>query len=60
MIIVIAVIIGGVAAAFFAASTFRGRKKKHIETAYSGSSTGGSGTFCTNCGAPAGSTQVLW
>ena len=56
MIIVIAVIIGGVAAAFFAASTSAGRKK-HVETAYSGSSSGGSGTFCTNCGAPAGNTK---
>lgn len=56
MIIVIAVIIGGVAAAFFVASTSAGRKK-HVETAYSGSSSGGSGTFCTNCGAPAGNTK---
>ena len=56
MIIVITVVIGGVAAAFFAASTSAGRKK-HVETAYSGSSSGGSGTFCTNCGAPAGNTK---
>jgi membrane protease subunit (stomatin/prohibitin family) len=56
MIIVIAVIIGGVAAAFFVASTSAGRKK-HVQAAYSGSSSGGSGTFCTNCGAPAGNTK---
>ncbi len=49
MIIIIGVVIGGVAAAFFAASTTG--KKKIVETSYGGSSTGGSGKFCTNCGA---------
>ena len=55
MIIIIAVVIGGVAAAFFAASS--AGRKKHVETAYGGSSSGGSGTFCTSCGAPAGNTK---
>ncbi|MGN6348236.1 MAG: hypothetical protein ACTHJ7_02510 [Candidatus Nitrosocosmicus sp.] len=56
MIIIIAVVIGGVAAAFFAAST-AGKKKRPIETSYDGTSSGSSGSFCTNCGAPAGSTK---
>jgi hypothetical protein len=55
MIIVIGVIIGGVSAAFFAAST--ASKKKAIETSVDGYSTGGSGKYCTNCGAPAGTTK---
>ena len=53
MIIVIGVIIGGVAAAFFAAGT-RG-KKTPITTSHDGSST--SGKYCTNCGAQAGNTK---
>jgi hypothetical protein len=57
MIIIIAVVIGGVAAAFFAASTLGGKKKKPMEASYDGSSSGSSGTFCTNCGAPAGNTK---
>jgi amino acid transporter len=56
MIIIIAVVIGGVAAAFFAASA-SGKKKRPIETSYDGTSSGSSGTYCTNCGAPAGSTK---
>jgi hypothetical protein len=56
MIIVIGVIIGGVAAAFFAASV-AGKKKRPIEASYGGSSSGNSGSFCTNCGAPAGNTK---
>jgi hypothetical protein len=55
MIIVIGVIIGGVAAAFFAAGT-RG-KKTPITTSYDGSSTSSSGKYCTNCGAQAGNTK---
>jgi hypothetical protein len=55
MIIVIGVIIGGVAAAFFAAGT-RG-KKAPITTSYDGSSTSGSGKYCTHCGAQAGNTK---
>ena len=55
MIIVIGVIIGGVAAAFFAAGT-RG-KKTPITTSHDGSSTSGSGKYCTNCGAQAGNTK---
>jgi hypothetical protein len=55
MIIVIGVIIGGVAAAFFAAGT-RG-KKTPITTSYDGSSTSGSGKYCTHCGAQAGNTK---
>ena len=51
MIIIIAVVIGGVSAAFFIAAGSTGRKK-HVETTYAGSSSGGSGSFCTNCGAP--------
>lgn len=51
MIIIIGVVMGGVAAAFFAASS-RGTKKT-IQTSYDGSSTGGSGRFCTTCGAQA-------
>ena len=51
MIIIIGVVIGGVAAAFFAASS-KGAKKT-IQTSYDGSSTGGSGRFCTTCGAQA-------
>ena len=46
---VIAVIIGEVAIAFFVASTPAGTKK-HIETAYSGS-TSGVVAFCTDGGA---------
>jgi hypothetical protein len=56
MIIIIAVVIGGVSAAFFAAST-AGKKKRSIETTHDGTSSGSSGSFCTNCGAPAGSTK---
>jgi hypothetical protein len=56
MIIIIAVVIGGVAAAFFAAGT-RGKKTRPIETSYDGTSSGSSGAYCTNCGAPAGSTK---
>ena len=56
MIIIIAVVIGGVAAAFFAAGV-AGKKKRPIEASYDGTSSGSSGTFCTNCGAPAGSTK---
>jgi hypothetical protein len=56
MIIIIAVVIGGVAAAFFAASV-AGKKKRPIEASYDGSSSGSSGAFCTNCGAPAGTTK---
>jgi hypothetical protein len=55
MIIIIGVVIGGVAAAFFAAGT-RG-KKTPITTSYDGSSTSGSGKYCTNCGAQAGNTK---
>lgn len=57
MIIIIGVVIGGVAAAFFAASSIGGKKKRPIETSYDGSSSSNSGTFCTNCGAPAGNTK---
>ena len=55
MIIVIAVVIGGVSAAFFAAST--SSRKRRVEASHDGSSSGGSGSFCTNCGAPAGNTK---
>jgi hypothetical protein len=55
MIIIIGVVIGGVAAAFFAAGT-RG-KKTPITTSHDGSSTSGSGKYCTNCGAQAGNTK---
>lgn len=55
MIIIIGVVIGGVAAAFFAAGT-RG-KKTPITTSLDGSSTSGSGKYCTNCGAQAGNTK---
>ncbi len=51
MIVIIGVVIGGVAAAFFAASS-KGAKKT-IQTSHDGSSTGGSGRFCTTCGAQA-------
>lgn len=57
MIIVIAVVFGAISAAFFAMGT-KG-KKKPLETSLEGYSTAGSSTgkFCTNCGAPAGSTK---
>jgi hypothetical protein len=54
LMIIIGVIIGGVAAAFFAAGT-KG-KKRTIETSHDGYSTG-SGKFCTNCGNQAGESQ---
>ncbi len=54
LMIIIGVIIGGVAAAFFAAGT-KG-KKRTIQASYDGSSTGG-GKFCTNCGTQAGDSQ---
>src|SRR6185436_11853454 len=54
LMIIIGVVIGGVAAAFFAAGT-RG-KKRTIQATHDGSSTGG-GKFCTNCGAQAGDSQ---
>jgi hypothetical protein len=54
LMIIIGVIIGGVAAAFFAAGT-KG-KKRTIETSHDGYSTG-SGRFCTNCGNQAGESQ---
>jgi len=57
MIIVIVVIIGGVSAAFFAASTSAGRRRRAVEASPGGSSSGDSGKFCTNCGAPAGATK---
>jgi hypothetical protein len=58
MIIVIAVVFGGISAAFFALGT-KG-KKKHLEASVDGYSSGGgssSGKFCTNCGAPAGNQK---
>jgi hypothetical protein len=58
MIIVIAVVFGGISAAFFAMGT-KG-KKKHLEASVDGYSSGGgssSGKFCTNCGAPAGNQK---
>jgi hypothetical protein len=58
MIIIIAVVFGGISAAFFALGT-KG-KKKHLEASVDGYSSGGgssSGKFCTNCGAPAGNQK---
>ena len=57
MIVVIVVVIGGVSAAFFAASTSAGRRRRAVEASPGGSSSGDSGKFCTNCGAPAGTTK---
>jgi hypothetical protein len=54
LMIIIGVIIGGVAAAFFAAGT-KG-KKRTIQASHDGSSTEG-GKFCTNCGTQAGDSQ---
>ncbi|MER5175021.1 MAG: zinc-ribbon domain-containing protein [Candidatus Nitrosocosmicus sp.] len=51
MIIIIGVVMGGVAAAFFVASS-KGAKKT-VQKLHDGSSTGGSGRFCTTCGAQA-------
>jgi len=58
MIIIIAVVFGGISAAFFAMGT-KG-KKKHLEASvdnYSSSGGSSSGKFCTNCGAPAGNQK---
>jgi len=54
MIILITVIIGGVSAAFFAASGVSGKKKQLAITA--GGATA-SGKFCTNCGTQIGDGQ---
>ena len=59
MIIIIAVVIGGVAAAFFVASNSPGRKK-HVETAYTGSSSGGSGSFLYKLRCTSRKYKVLW
>ncbi len=56
MIIIIAVVFGAISAAFFA----MGRSKKRpVEASVEGYSTdsGSSGKYCTNCGAPAGTTK---
>ncbi len=56
MIIIIAVVFGAISAAFF---TMGRSKKRPIEASVDGYNTdgGGSGKFCTSCGAPAGSTK---
>ena len=53
MIIIIAVVFGAISAAFF---TMGRSKKRPIEASVDGYNTdgGGSGKFCTSCGAPAG------
>jgi zinc-ribbon domain len=54
MIIMITIIIGGVAAAFFVASGVKG-KKKPLAIGADGTTT--SGKFCTNCGTQIGDGQ---
>lgn len=54
MIILITVIMGGMAAAFFVAGSV-GKKKKTLAVATDGTST--SGKFCTNCGTQIGDGQ---
>ena len=54
MIVIMTVIIGGVAGAFFAAGGKRG--KRAMQVSHGGSSSG-SGRFCTNCGVQASESQ---
>jgi hypothetical protein len=55
MIVIMTVIIGGVAGAFFAAGGRRSKKAMHVS--HDGSTSGGGGRFCTNCGVQAGESQ---
>jgi hypothetical protein len=55
MIIVIVVVFGAISAAFFAMGT-KG-KKAPLEASVEGYTSGGTGKFCTHCGAPAGETK---
>lgn len=55
MIVIMTVIIGGVAGAFFVAGG-KGKGKKAMHVSHDGS-TSGSGKFCTSCGVQAGESQ---
>lgn len=55
MIVIMTVIIGGVAGAFFVAGG-KGKGKKAMHVSHDGS-TSGSGRFCTSCGVQAGESQ---
>jgi hypothetical protein len=56
MIVIMTVIIGGVAGAFFAAGGKGRGKKRAMQVSHDGSSSG-SGRFCTNCGVQASESQ---
>ncbi|MBA3286390.1 MAG: zinc ribbon domain-containing protein [Nitrosopumilus sp.] len=56
MIVIMTIIIGGVAGAFFAAGGKGRGKKKAIHVTHDGSSSD-SGRFCTNCGVQASESQ---
>lgn len=56
MIVIMTVIIGGVAGAFFAAGGKGRGRKRAMQVSHDGSSSG-SGRFCTNCGVQASESQ---